>query len=222
VKEKNIKFRNKYWKRTLDKRKLDVMNFLAHLFLSHHDDNLMIGNLIADFITNRDLINLSEAVREGVMMHRRIDTYTDSHPAMKDSVRRLRFVFHKYAPVVSDIYYDYLLIKNWTTYTDYDFETFRYHTYDILTQRMDEMPADLQTRLPKMIAHDWLKNYGTEAGLQFTFDNFAKRTTFKVDFTNAAAILLEYLPEFDDDFNRFFPDMMQYVNQGTEVSNFAH
>jgi acyl carrier protein phosphodiesterase len=187
------------------------MNFLAHLFLARHNDDWMVGNLIADFISNKELNGLSPQVREGVMVHRYIDTFTDKHEAVKASTRRLRFVYHKYAPVVADIYYDYLLIKNWETYTDMDFEQFRYQTYDMLLARMEEMPPNLKERLPKMIAHDWLKNYGTEAGLQFTFDQFAKRTTFKVDFSQAAELLMEYLPEFDDDFNAFFPEIMEYV-----------
>jgi acyl carrier protein phosphodiesterase len=187
------------------------MNFLAHLFLSHHNEDWMIGNLVADFITNKQLNDLSDGVREGVMVHRYIDTFTDKHAAVKSSSRRLRFMYHKYAPVVTDIYYDYLLIKNWEKYTNDDFEGFRYRTYDILNQRMDEMPANLKERLPKMISHDWLKNYGTQAGIQFTFDRFAERTTFNVDFSNASEILMEYLAEFDDDFNQFFPDLIQYV-----------
>lgn len=189
------------------------MNFLAHLFLARHNEDWMLGNLIADFITNKELDGLSPQVREGVMVHRYIDTFTDKHEAVKKSTRRLRFVYHKYAPVVADIYYDYLLIKNWEQYTDLDFEQFRYQTYDMLLARMEEIPPNLKERLPKMIANDWLKNYGTEAGLQFTFDQFAKRTTFKVDFAQAAEILMEYLLEFDDDFNAFFPEIMEYVAQ---------
>ena len=126
------------------------MNFLAHIFLSHQNEDWMIGNLIADFISNKDLKELKTGVREGVMVHRYIDTYTDKHEAVKSSVRRLRFVYHKYAPVVADIYYDYLLIKNWNSYTEQDFEEFRYRTYDILNQRMPEMPTELKERLPKM------------------------------------------------------------------------
>jgi acyl carrier protein phosphodiesterase len=187
------------------------MNFLAHLFLTHHNDDWMVGNMVADFITNKELHGLSAGVREGVMVHRYIDTYTDAHEAVKQSTRRLRFVFHKYAPVVADIYYDFLLIKNWEQYTNYDFEEFRYRTYDILQSRLNDMPPALQERLPKMIAHDWLKNYGTQAGLQFTFDKFAKRTAYKVDFSNAAAILVQYLNEFDEDFNLFFPELMDYI-----------
>lgn len=187
------------------------MNFLAHLFLTHHNDDWMVGNMVADFITNRELQSLSEGVREGVMVHRYIDTYTDAHEAVKQSTRRLRFVFNKYAPVVADIYYDFLLIKNWEQYTNYDFEEFRCRTYDVLHSRLDEMPPALREQLPKMIAHDWLKNYGSQAGLQFTFDKFASRTAYKVDFSNASNILLEYLNDFDNDFNIFFPELMDYI-----------
>jgi acyl carrier protein phosphodiesterase len=189
------------------------MNFLAHLFLSHHQEDWMVGNMIADFINNKDLQNLPQGIRDGVMMHRQIDTFTDKHEAVKTSVRRLRFVYHKYAPVVADIYYDFLLIRNWQRYTTMDFEEFRYRIYDTLAKRISDMPLDLQERLPKMIAHDWIKHYGTEAGLQSTFDRFAKRTNFKADFSNAAAILVEYVEEFDDDFNVFFPDMLDLITK---------
>jgi len=71
------------------------MNFLAHIFLSQHNEDWMIGNLIADFISNRDLDSLNVGVREGVMMHRQIDTFTDSHPVVKKSVRRLSSDFYR-------------------------------------------------------------------------------------------------------------------------------
>lgn len=187
------------------------MNFLAHIFLSHQNDDWMIGNLIADFISNRDLPGLNAGVREGVYIHRYIDTYTDSHPAVRNSIKKLQQRFYKYSPVVSDIYYDYLLIQNWENYTPDDFDDFCNKAYAVMEQRMDEIPPRLKENLPKMIAHNWLKNYGTAEGLQFTFDRFSKRVTFEADFSNAATILINNVHEFNEDFNTFFPDILKYV-----------
>lgn len=189
------------------------MNFLAHIFLSQHNEDWMIGNLIADFICNRDLDGLNVGVREGVLMHRQIDTFTDSHPVVKKSVRRLSSDFYRYSPVVSDIFYDYLLIRNWQNYTAHDFDEFCHWAYEIMHQRMEEIPPRLKENLPQMIAHNWLKDYGTAEGLQFTFDRFAKRVTFEADFSNAAEILIQKVHDLNEDFNQFFPDLVDYVHR---------
>jgi len=78
---------------------------------------------------------------------------------------------------------------------------------------MEEIPPRLKENLPQMIAHNWLKNYGTAEGLQFTFDRFAKRVTFEADFSNAAEILIQKVHDLNEDFNQFFPDLVVYVHR---------
>ncbi|MEL7021319.1 MAG: DUF479 domain-containing protein, partial [Bacteroidota bacterium] len=84
------------------------MNFLAHLFLSCNDESLLIGNFIADAIRNRDLKQYSKAIQSGVLLHRKIDSYTDNHPIIRKGTKRLRPQHRKYAAVVIDVFYDYL------------------------------------------------------------------------------------------------------------------
>jgi acyl carrier protein phosphodiesterase len=64
-----------------------------------------------------------------------------------------------------------------------------------------------------MISHNWLKNYGTAEGLQFTFDRFSKRVTFEADFSNAAELLIQKVHELNEDFNAFFPELIEYVHK---------
>ena len=89
------------------------MNHLAHFFLSGNDEDLAIGNFVADFITNRELPNYTEGVKRGIFLHRAIDAFTDSHLVVKQSTKRLHPFHHKYSPVIVDVYYDFLLAKNW-------------------------------------------------------------------------------------------------------------
>jgi acyl carrier protein phosphodiesterase len=92
------------------------MNHLAHFVLSGGDADLAIGNFVADFITNRQLPDFSAGVQRGIWLHREIDAFTDSHPIVKQSTKRLHPFHHKYSPVIVDVYYDYLLAKNWDTF----------------------------------------------------------------------------------------------------------
>ena len=194
------------------------MNHLAHFFLSGNDNDLAIGNFVADFISNRDLPNYTEGVKRGIFLHRDIDAFTDAHPIVKQSTKRLHPFHHKYSPVIVDIYYDFLLAKNWDKYTQLPPSVFRGslrefvdNIYNLLTNRVLELPEKLQKRLPRMIAHDWLMHYSTYKGLHDAFLMIEKTAAFPGNFGNAAAHLEEFLDDFDAEFNLFFPDLQAHV-----------
>ena len=86
------------------------MNYLAHAFLSLEDADLLAGNYLADLMHPKDVVELSPGVMRGIELHRFIDSYTDQHPEVRSCTRILHPVVHKYAPVVIDIYYDFLLV----------------------------------------------------------------------------------------------------------------
>jgi len=56
------------------------MNFLAHAHLSFNDESLLVGNLIADAVKGKQFFLFSESIRKGMLLHRKIDAFTDSHP----------------------------------------------------------------------------------------------------------------------------------------------
>lgn len=201
------------------------MNHLAHFFLSGDDEDLAIGNFVADFITNRELPNYidsisrynREGVKRGILLHREIDAFTDSHPVVKQSTKRLHPFHHKYSPVIVDVYYDFLLAKNWDKYTpsvkEGDLRSFINKIYNLLTNRVLELPEKLQKRLHLMIEDDWLMRYTTYKGLNGAFLRIEKAAAFPGNFGNAAAHLELFLEEFDDEFNQFFPDLQARVKE---------
>lgn len=196
------------------------MNHLAHFFLSGDNEDLAIGNFVADFITNRELPQFTEGVKRGIMLHRDIDAFTDAHPIVKQSTKRLHPFHHKYSPVIVDIYYDFLLAKNWHKYADGDpsvwnddIRLFVNKMYNLLTERHLELPVKLRNRLPRMIADDWLMRYTTYQGLHGAFLMIEKHAAFPGNFGNAATHLEMYLDEFDAEFNAFFPDLQRHMSK---------
>jgi len=188
------------------------LNFLAHLYLSSHDEHLMVGNFLGDFLKNKEVALLPPPVREGVRMHRQIDTFTDNHPAVRQSVQRLRPVHRKYAPVILDVLHDYLLAQNWGRYSGVALADFAAGVYEVLSNHLHLMPGYLQTHLPMMIADDWLVRYGTVDGLRFTFNRMKQRSSAPHFFENAVESLELHHESLDADFNAFFPDVMKLVN----------
>ena len=184
------------------------MNFLAHIFLSFEHEDIMIGNFLADFVRNNAVKGFSDEVKKGVALHRKIDVFTDSHPIVKQSTKRMQQYHGKYAPVVVDVCYDYILANNWAKYSTDSLQDFCMKTYDVLEQRMDGLPQKVQRFLPELIKRDWLAKYGTEEGLRFTFSKLDNRTKFPSEFFKATDQLLLHYDAFESEFNQFFPDLI--------------
>ncbi|MDX1940709.1 MAG: ACP phosphodiesterase [Saprospiraceae bacterium] len=187
------------------------MNFLAHLFLSCEDEELLIGNFIGDFVRSRDDAQYSAGIQRGLKLHRKIDSFTDTHPAVLESVRLLRPYHRKYAPVVLDVFYDFLLAKNWTQFSVQSLKKYTQNIYKILESNIHLMPPVLQHRLPLMIADDWLVRYGEWDGLAFTFSRMKLRASKPGHFDNVIEHLQAHLEPLDKGFQRFFPEAIQYV-----------
>lgn len=187
------------------------MNFLAHLFLSNNQEQLMVGNFIADFISNKDLDRYDGGILEGIYLHRKIDFYTDNHPVVRESTVLLRPQHRKYAPVLLDLYYDYLLIHNWDQFSEISLEAFTQNAYAILDSYMPVMPMHLQGRLPGMIAGDWLRSYGTPDGLAYAVERMMYRTSKPEWLEKPIQTLQSNFEELNDSFLEFFPDVVDFV-----------
>src|SRR5436190_842749 len=87
-----------------------MMNFLAHLYLSGDDADVMTGNFIGDFVRGRNLAEqFGEKIARGIELHRAIDAFTDHHSVVKQSKTRLRPKYGHYSGVIVDIFYDHFL-----------------------------------------------------------------------------------------------------------------
>ena len=98
------------------------MNYLAHAFLSPEDPEILMGNLWGDLLKPQDYASLTPGIINGVILHKRIDTFTDQHPQVDEFNRLLRPYQSKYTPVVVDVLMDYILSKYWPNYHHQDLE----------------------------------------------------------------------------------------------------
>lgn len=189
------------------------MNFLAHTFLSCNDEQLLLGNFLADFLKNKEVILLPEGIQKGIFLHRQIDSFTDEHPMVRQGTRRLQAYHHKYSSVIIDIYYDYLLANNWSLYTEESLEGFTQKVYTILEKNMHLMPQRLQGRIANMIAHEWLISYSKKDGLAYTFQRVKERVSQPEQFAGVMDSLDRDIEALTIEFNSFFPDIIKFVHQ---------
>lgn len=183
------------------------MNYLAHIYLSYGLDDILVGNFAADFLTNNQAKQLTEPQMNGVLLHRMIDAFTDMHPIVRNSTKRLRVLQGKYAPVVIDIIYDYLLAKNWPLFSSISLEEFKNSNYKMLLANLDAFPERSRTKVLGMVNGDFISSYQSLEGMNFVFERMDRRTRFPSRFVDATAQLRKDEDLFTEEFLRFFPLM---------------
>jgi acyl carrier protein phosphodiesterase len=187
------------------------MNFLAHLFLSCQEEELLIGNFMGDFVRGSQLDQYPESIQAGIHLHRKIDTFTDAHPVVREGARLLRPEHSRYAPVILDVFYDFLLIKNWFRFSEESLREFTQNVYTTLERNIEKMPPALQRRVPHMIADDWLMRYGEWDGLAFAFSRMRLRVSRPAYFDQVIDSLQQHEAALDAGFQQFFPDVIAFV-----------
>lgn len=198
------------------------MNHVAHCFLSFGNEDLLVGNFIGDYVKGSAWRNYPEGVQKGILLHRTIDSFTDNHPLAHRSKERVRAFTGRYAGPVVDVLYDHLLAIHWEKYTAEPFDVFAEKTYAQLEKRAAEMPPALQENLPRMLAGRFLHGYRSREGLEWVLGRFFLRmrsNTFSKSVTSAelANFFFENIEAFSEDFNGFFPDLVNQVHRLIET-----
>ncbi len=123
------------------------MNFLAHIYLSFEDPQIRLGNFIGDAVKGRRYENYPDPVRKGILLHRAIDSFTDSHPTTRLSTRRLHPGYSHYSSVIVDIFYDHFLAANWDRYCEVPLPAYTTSFYTLLEENLEWMLPSLPPRL---------------------------------------------------------------------------
>jgi acyl carrier protein phosphodiesterase len=189
------------------------MNFLAHIYLSGDNEFVTIGNFIADGIRGKSYKKFPIDVQIGILLHRKIDTYTDAHPIVRQSTKRLHKNYSHYSGVIVDILYDHFLAKNWKDYSNVPLEVYVEQFYDSLEANFEMLPNRTQRMLPHMIADNWLLSYAKIEGIQRVLDGMNRRTKNVSGMNTATNELKQYYTEFENEFTSFFEELRAFTKQ---------
>ena len=188
------------------------MNFLAHAYLSGDNDKILIGNFIGDFVKGKKFNNYDEDVQKGIIIHREIDRFTDTHKVVQHSKSILTEKYRHYSGVIVDIFYDHILAKNWENYHQNDLLSYTNQVYDRLLAHEQMLPSRVKQMLKYMIPDNWLFNYSFLEGIQRVLNGMSNRTKFDSGMEHAVEDLEIHFDEFQDDFVKFFPDLINFVD----------
>lgn len=188
------------------------MNFLAHIYLSGDNEGVTIGNFIADGIKGKQYLKFPPDIMKGILLHRAIDSYTDSHPIVRQSTAKLHENYGHYSGVIVDILYDHFLAKNWSTYCSQPLDEYVAEFYETLHSNFEILPTRIKRMMPYMIADNWLLSYATIPGISKILAQMNVRTK-NISKMNLATVELElYYEAFESEFTAFFEQLIDYSN----------
>lgn len=188
------------------------MNYLAHLYLAKDSDELLVGNFIGDFVKGKLGNRYAENVRRGIVLHRKIDSFTDSHPVFKQSKRLISRKRRKYAGVMIDIFFDHLLSVNWKDYSDEPLEIFIRRVCTILEKNESDLPVGARNLLSAIKDRDWLGRYRNIYDLRGVFEGLSSRVKRQNPLRGSEEELIINYNGFSRNFEIFFPELIYYTD----------
>jgi len=188
------------------------MNYLAHLFLAPQDDLSRLGNIMADFLRDVDRDALPQKVQEGIILHQKIDAFTDNHPHVKGLRKHFTPERRRFSGVVLDVVFDHFLIRHWSKYSDQNLDQFVENAYSSLARNGPLMSEHMQMVIDWMIKGDWIRSYSELAGVERALDGLASRLKRTHGFHGSIEEVEHHYGEIERVFLAFFPELIRFAD----------
>jgi len=188
------------------------MNHFAHLVLSRPTVESTVGNLLGDFARGVDPATLPAQVRAGLLNHRAVDRFTDSHPLVREMKQSFSRKRRRFAGIALDIYFDYLLLEHWQKFEHRAVGELIAEFYQRMEAGQSLMPGENMRRVTRrMIEYDWFGSYRDLDAIAESLDRVAGRIRFANDFDNAIEELQRNHDFICDGFLAFYPQLQRHV-----------
>lgn len=188
------------------------MNYLAHCLLSHETPAAVLGGMLGDFVKGALDGRFDSPIKEGIVLHRKIDSYTDAHSVVLASKKLVSRQRRRYAGIMVDIFYDHFLARHWAEFSVTPLPDFTRRIYGVLNQHREFLPGRLQHILPYMAGDDWLGSYAELWAVDAALNGMSKRIKRENGLVNSVEELRANYAQLEDHFLHFFPDLVQYVS----------
>lgn len=190
------------------------MNYLAHIFLARQSSAAMIGAMLGDFAKADVRGVYTPEIEREIMLHRYIDSYTDSHPAVKASVQLFEGPRRRFGGIVLDVFYDHLLTQRWERYSDIPRHELIATFHDALRAHLPMLPEKLQVIAPRIIDQQWLAGYEELAGVELAVTRISSRLSRNGHLMREGLqdLRLHYAA-MAEGFDAFFPDLVRFTDE---------
>jgi acyl carrier protein phosphodiesterase len=193
------------------------MNYLAHVYLSGEDEEIVIGNFIGDYVKGINFRKYSDSIKKGILLHRDIDAFTDRNKTVRKSKSLFKNRYGKYSGIIIDIFYDHFLTKNWDRFSSVPLEDFTLNLHKILNKYFDILPEKVKQFVPSFINNNWIEYYRSVAGIKQVLKRMSSITTLPDETSYAINVLKDNYSGLESDFLDYFPELADYVTGSYDI-----
>jgi acyl carrier protein phosphodiesterase len=185
------------------------MNFLAHAFLSFNDAGILAGNMISDFVKGKKKFDLPQEIQKGIILHRKIDMYTDDHLVNKELKLIFKSSYGLYSSPIMDVLFDHFLATDPTYFDEESLLQFTLATYLKLDEKQDQFPEKFARMYPYMKSQNWLYHYRSMEGVWNSLGGLSRRAKYLHETQTAFNLFEQNYETLRAGYNEFFPDLYE-------------
>ena len=189
------------------------MNYLGHAYLSFGSPGLLLGNIAGDHYKGlAALASLPEEVRKGVLLHRKIDQFTDMHFASRQAILLFRQDYGLYAGAITDTLFDHFLANDGGIFTsDAGLKAYTQNIYAQLDTMTPYFPEKFAAYYGHMKQHDWLFNYHSVKGIEQSLGGLSRRAKYMKPPGRAYGIFIEEYYKLNQYYTSLITDLVRFV-----------
>jgi acyl carrier protein phosphodiesterase len=165
------------------------MNHLAHAWLAGDDDGLLIGSLLGDFWRGRPDPAWHPMLAAGVRLHRRVDSFTDAHPAVVEARALFAAPFRRYAGILLDVWFDHLLAVDFADRCGMPLRDFADRVYTVLRGADAGLPPSFRLFAARAAQFDLLVAYADREQLDGVLARLSERLSRENPIAHALPVL---------------------------------
>ena len=197
------------------------MNYLAHAYLSFNIPDILVGNMISDYVKGKKQFDYPTNIQKGIQLHRAIDAFTDAHALTKQAKQYLYPAVGTYCGAFVDVVYDHFLAIDTKQFTNNEqLQTIATSCYNILNINYNLLPEKFAMVLPYMQQQNWLYNYQFLWGIEKTFEGVTRRAKYLSSYGTAFELFEKHYVELQNCYAEFFPLLKAMVVEVLEANDF--
>jgi acyl carrier protein phosphodiesterase len=186
------------------------VNYLAHAYLSFNKSEVLVGNMISDFVKGKKKFDYAPGIQTGITLHRAIDQFTDEHAATRQAKKIFQPVYRLYGAAFMDVIYDHFLANDESEFPGNALQQFAQQVYKQLEQYTESFPPPFADMFPYMKQYDWLYNYRQRSGIRRSFEGLAHRALYIKESNTAFALFENHYGQLEECYREFFPALKDF------------
>lgn len=167
--------------------------------------------MISDFVKGKKKFDYPAGIQKGIVLHRLIDAFTDTHPATREAKEIFRPHYRLYAGAFVDVVYDHFLATHEKEFSDSSLLRFSQQVYKVLDQYTAWLPSPFTQLFPYMKQHNWLYNYHTLWGIEKSLGGVVRRSVYLTESDTAFRLFEQHYQLFRDCFRHFWASVKPYA-----------